>query len=453
MLAPGTTVQLPQVSANTVSGTKTTCVAGHIKRLILSRDPPFGFIKRNDGGPDLFFNEGLLGDGQTWASLVSDAQEHDLGTIPVTFIPAENSDGRPQAKGVIVLHPQPLQVLEEDVNDATSMRERMQSLHEHFDPNYASRQDVYQCIKKEKAAVYQRHKDEAETATKRRAELFNQHTAAEDQLWEKCSKEKEKANTLYDEAQRLWESSKIVDDAEHTKQEALRVEAQRLWDSSNQLWHEENARVKALRDEADQLWECSQQLWNAGGRDRAKEMQARSKELQTKAKQLSAHEKVQQMQTRAKELQVHSKQHGGACESAKEMRARAKQLQDRAKEHRMKAHHWRQRVMELDWQNNEEMFEHVMNNEHDGRVRDGTWIDLHGLSADFAEAKTLKMLLQSKNRGVAQVEVITGMGNHSGKQGPVVPQRILELLRTPPKCLHGLTFTAESPGAYIVCFH
>jgi len=151
----------------------------------------------------------------------------------------------------------------------------------------------------------------------------------------------------------------------------------------------ENAEAKRLRDEADRLWQ-------AGERDKAKELHVK------------------------------------------------------AKQHQEQARTWKQKAMDLDWKHNEEMFEYVQTREHSGQARDGTWIDLHGLSADFAVHKTLEALNAAVKRGLPTVEVITGAGHHSGKSGPVVKRRIKALLQNPPKGLEGLTFRAENDGSLLV---
>jgi DNA-nicking Smr family endonuclease len=57
----------------------------------------------------------------------------------------------------------------------------------------------------------------------------------------------------------------------------------------------------------------------------------------------------------------------------------------------------------------------VQENEHDGRVRDGSWVDLHGSEMDTAyitEHVFPRFLLEAIGRHRV-VQVITGAGNHS----------------------------------------
>mmetsp|Transcript_79437 Transcript_79437/g.227981 ORF Transcript_79437/g.227981 Transcript_79437/m.227981 type:complete len:411 (+) Transcript_79437:64-1296(+) len=128
----------------------------------------------------------------------------------------------------------------------------------------------------------------------------------------------------------------------------------------------------------------------------------------------------------------------------------AKELHAKAKEHQAQARTCKQKAMELDWKNNEEMFDYVQTHEHPGRTRDGSWIDLHGLSADFAVNQTVEALKEATDRGIGKVEVITGAGHHSGKGGPVVKKRILEMLQARPAGLQGISFEMANDGAVFV---
>ena len=68
----------------------------------------------------------------------------------------------------------------------------------------------------------------------------------------------------------------------------------------------------------------------------------------------------------------------------------------------------------LDHQHDEEMFNYVQDNEHDGRVRDGSWVDLHGCEMDYVQDYLFpQFLLHAVDKKHAMVEVITGAGNHS----------------------------------------
>lgn len=131
-----------------------------------------------------------------------------------------------------------------------------------------------------------------------------------------------------------------------------------------------------LKTTADQLWKDSNAAWSSGKRDEAKQMQADAKLLQSKREAL--------MQ------------------------------KARSLEHDLKS---------LDWANNEEMFEFVQNDHTE--KQDGTWLDLHGLEGDFAVHKTEEFLIDAVEKGIEQVEIITGRGNHSAKgKGPVLKRKV-----------------------------
>merc|ERR1711953_369718 len=102
--------------------------------------------------------------------------------------------------------------------------------------------------------------------------------------------------------------------------------------------------------------------------------------------------------------------------------------------------------------NDEEMFEYVQTNEHPDREQDGTWIDLHGLSVDFAVSKTTDFLLDAKEKKDAgslsdPVQVIYGAGHHSGRGGPQIKPAILKLLGDPPAALTGVTYEVGTVGS------
>lgn len=122
-----------------------------------------------------------------------------------------------------------------------------------------------------------------------------------------------------------------------------------------------------------------------------------------------------------------------------------KELQAKAKQQRQLARKLKQQAVDLDWQNNEEIFEHVQTEEHKGQTRDGSWIDLHGLSVDFALAKTKEAIEEAQDKGLSELQVITGAGHHSGKGGARVKPRVVAMFET-----EGLSYKQDTPGSSIV---
>lgn len=314
-----------------------------------SRDPPFGFITPESGGADLFFNERLLGDGKTWGEFMHLATAHEFA--PVVFVLSDGHDGRPQAKGVVVL-------LGSDVHMLDSERRGQLTAHE-LARFWASHPKLEQALltqqerdSQRRAEEWQHLRDANEEKSASRSKLFQKQQGAEDALYKKR-------------------------DAEHAKAVALRAEAQKLWEAAQRLrddGHYQHQRASAMQDQA--------------------------KSLQAKAK-------INDSQARA----------------------------------------FKEEAVALDWKHNEEMFEHVQNTENCQRARDGTWVDLHGLSADFAEHQVLEFLLKARERRIRQAEIITGAGRHSGKDGPVIKHRVEALLRKPPRRLEGLRFDHGSEGS------
>jgi len=68
----------------------------------------------------------------------------------------------------------------------------------------------------------------------------------------------------------------------------------------------------------------------------------------------------------------------------------------------------------LEHAHREEMFNYVQDNEHEGRVRDGSWVDLHGCKVDYVTDYLFpQFLLDAVDKHRDVVEVITGAGKHS----------------------------------------
>eukprot|EP00928_Gymnodinium_smaydae_P090632 TRINITY_DN74402_c0_g1_i1.p1 TRINITY_DN74402_c0_g1~~TRINITY_DN74402_c0_g1_i1.p1 ORF type:complete len:352 (+),score=110.00 TRINITY_DN74402_c0_g1_i1:61-1116(+) len=306
------------------------CV-GRVKK-VLDRRPPFGFIQPDDGSPDLYFNEKLLGDGTTWAQFLAKVKEYDVGNAPVVYVREEYGD-RAQAKGVVLLEEGSMKDLDADDDGLISRNELEAFLAAHAELKAASvtKQEREYLKSKEK---YEEQKEEDEALAKKRDALYQRQDAAEEKLYKLRDSENAEAKRLFDQGQKLWEQ---------------------------------------------------------GERDKAKAAQAE------------------------------------------------------AKKHQAKAREYKRQAVDLDWKNNEEMFEWVQKNEHAGQKRDGSWIDLHGLSADFAEQKTMEFLDAAKKKGLAEVQVIPGAGHHSGKGGPVVKRRIIQLFRE-----KRIQYTEETAGSMIV---
>lgn len=171
---------------------------------------------------------------------------------------------------------------------------------------------------------------------------------------------------------------------------------QKQQEAEDKLWKQ----YKAMRNEAAELRKEGQQLWANGQKQDAKAKHIKAKELQKQADEL------------------------------------------------------RRDITDLDWKHNQEMFEFVQNHQHKGETRDGTWIDLHGLTAQFAEHKALECLVNAQVGRIKHVVIITGSGIHSGRGGPAIKPKILNLLRHPPDSLGSLSFDEINAGAYRVtlCF-
>lgn len=199
--------------------------------------------------------------------------------------------------------------------------------------------------------------------------------------------------------QEKWEMEKIRKDKEYEEQQRKYDEEEeeaakrrdqlfkRLEDAEDELYKKRDS----ANAEATKMHEEANKLWDSGSNDACKELQAEAKELRQLARQL------------------------------------------------------KQQAVDLDWKNNEEIFEYVQTGEHKGRLRDGSWIDLHGLSVDFALAKTEEAIEEAQDKGLPALEVITGAGHHSGKGGARVKPRVASMFKN-----RGLSFKWDSPGSAIV---
>eukprot|EP00931_Biecheleriopsis_adriatica_P066179 TRINITY_DN40580_c0_g1_i1.p1 TRINITY_DN40580_c0_g1~~TRINITY_DN40580_c0_g1_i1.p1 ORF type:complete len:601 (-),score=140.23 TRINITY_DN40580_c0_g1_i1:26-1801(-) len=162
------------------------------------------------------------------------------------------------------------------------------------------------------------------------------------------------------------------------------------------------------------------------------------------ARQRRAEDKVYLLRDQESETAKCLFKEGNLCWEAGDREMAAK-LHAEAKRHQNLAQGYKQRAAELALKHCEEMFEHVQQNEHQGRIRDGSWIDLHGLSPDFAESRTAEAVAKAKHLGIAHLQVITGAGKHSGAAGPVVKQQVLSFLKE-----QNLPFREETAGSFIV---
>mmetsp|Transcript_11625 Transcript_11625/g.17615 ORF Transcript_11625/g.17615 Transcript_11625/m.17615 type:complete len:251 (-) Transcript_11625:75-827(-) len=72
-------------------------------------------------------------------------------------------------------------------------------------------------------------------------------------------------------------------------------------------------------------------------------------------------------------------------------------------------------------------------------------IDLHGLQVEYAIAKLDEYLAHSKKKGLKEVEVITGAGNHSGPEGAKIKPEVEKHLKSKK-----YKFAAEKNGSYKV---
>lgn len=328
---------------------RVTLSFGRVKRLMPSRDPPFGFIAPESGGGDLFFNERLLGDGKTWGEFLHLAKAHEFA--PVVFVLSDGHNGRPQAKGVVVLHEGDVHMLDSERRGQLTARELARFWASH--------------PKLEQALLIQQERD-----SQRRAEE-----------WQHLHDSNEEKSLL---RSKLFQKQQGAEDALYKKRD------------------EEHAKAMALRDEAQKLWEAAQRV-----REDGQHQHQRASAMQDQAKSLQAEAKINDLQARS----------------------------------------FKEEAVALDWKHNEEMFEHVQGTENRQRARDGTWVDLHGLSVDFAEHKVLEFLSSAREKHIRQAEIITGAGRHSGKDGPVIKHRIEALLRKPPRRLEGLRFDHGSDGS------
>merc|ERR1712151_183730 len=221
------------------------------------------------------------------------------------------------------------------------------------------------------------------------ADFLAQHPEFKGASRTKLKREKQRSEEKDDED----EQSDYEDYEEVTKRRG------ELYDRQDAEEEKIYLQIDAKRDEASKLYDEANKVWDNGDHDKAKELQAQAKKL---------------------------------IEESRDLKAKA---------------------VDLDFKHNEEMFEYVQTEEHKGKERDGTWMDLHGLTSDFAEQKTIDFLGESKSKGISKVEVITGAGHHSGKGGPSIRPKIESRLRRPPSNLKGLSYDSEgNPGAFMVTF-
>jgi len=131
----------------------------------------------------------------------------------------------------------------------------------------------------------------------------------------------------------------------------------------------------------------------------------------------------------------------------------AKQKQAEARTFREEAVKLKREAEKFDWEKNEAMHKYVMENEHEGRAIDGTWIDLHGLNLEFSLHVVSGFLHSASDKGLKEVQVIYGAGHHSGAGGPVIKGKVQQLIRDhPPEGLRKMTMEVESPGSAKVFF-
>jgi len=272
---------------------------GRVKRVLADKSPPFAFLAPEGGGPDLYFNEHLLGQDLTWTEFLQVVDQYDDRRAPALFIESKSAQGAARAEHVVPLSRDQFKELDQDGNSHISRLEALQFFEAHPDLGMYTARDL----------------------------LYKRQQEAEDELWKQ---------------------------------------------------------FKDVKDRGDQLWREGEHL--------------------------------------------------------------------QAKELHKQAHELRQQISDLDLRNNEEMFEFVQTHDHEGETRDGTWIDLHGLTAAFAEQKTVQLLLDAKKRRIKNVLIITGAGIHSGKTGAAIKKRILPLLEHPPDSLEPLSFDEVNAGAYRVTF-
>lgn len=101
----------------------------------------------------------------------------------------------------------------------------------------------------------------------------------------------------------------------------------------------------------------------------------------------------------------------------------------------------RRDLEQLDWKMNAAMHKYVME-QADGS--DGSWIDLQGLSLEFALHKAKKFLFAcSADRDISEAEVVYSAGQQVAR-GPFVKGKILDFLQEPPAGLRAMTVEAQS---------
>ena len=100
----------------------------------------------------------------------------------------------------------------------------------------------------------------------------------------------------------------------------------------------------------------------------------------------------------------------------------------------------------------------VQDNEHEGRARDGSWIDLHGCEMDYVQDHLFPAFLLDALGKHGKVQIITGAGHHSEGGVSVVKRWVWSgadsllnrAARGEVPGLAGLSFEGETEGSVLV---
>lgn len=337
-------------------------VAGKVAVLRTDQAKPFGFLAPDAGGGNVYFNESSLGHRRNWSEFYAIACKYEDCHAPVSFRVEVSRGGRQQAVGVVIHEPEEAALLDAD-GDGVITETELQAylaahpeLHERCKTKWEVRQAQQQ------AEWERRQEDKA-----RKQAEWEERRAEKQAAWERRRAEQQAA---WDERQASkkrsreeWEQQQAEQQEEYA---ARRQASEKLCQQRDALKQRHDAEEQALEDQYSACWD-------------------QIKHLQKMRDDVPAGDYAELNRIRAEINQKHAQKN--------DLRARVKAL---------------------DHIHDEEMFNYVQDNDHAGRARDGSWLDLHGCELDYVTDYLFpQFLLDAVDKRHDVVEVITGAGNHS----------------------------------------